>query len=78
MYTLHKLLKGGRKRGEEEREVVTFSHTENKNENIVNILFASTGAGTLEGGRGENEGGKRGKESERLLCFSHEVQRGTN
>lgn len=68
MYTLHKLLKGGRK---EVRVKSSEFLTQKENEDIVNIL-ASTRTGTL----GEGEGGlcdsrwvrKRTKEQV-SLCF---------
>lgn len=56
MYTLHKLLKGGRK---EERVKSSEFLTQKENEDIVNIL-ASTTTGTLGGGGGRGGGGEVG------------------
>lgn len=66
MYTLHKLLKGGRK---EEKEKSSEFLTQKENEDIVNILV-STGTGTL--GRwvgGCVTVGGSGKDKQACLCF---------
>lgn len=83
MYTLHKLLKGGRK---EERVKSSESLTQKENEDIVNIL-ASTTTGTLGvwgfgwGCVTVGEAGRVGRRTNEQVspCFSQKnVQLGTN
>lgn len=68
MYTLHKLLKGGRK---VERGKSSEFLTQKENEDIVNIL-ASTSTGALGGSLCDSRWVRKGQTSKCLCVFTEE------